>query len=136
MMKNYLANNWIAILALSISIIALLKDIIKDIIQKEKEDTNNKKAIITARIINKELIISNIGKSNAKNIKIFIDDEEINKSLFGPFSRQKDFSLLTNNNSVGIKYIDVLNTKRNYKIKIMWEDDYSKNNVKEDVINL
>lgn len=136
MMKNYLSNNWIAILALAISIIALLKDIIRDIIQKKKEDTNNKKAIITARIINKELIISNIGKSNAKNIKIFIDDEEINKSLFGPFSRQKDFSLLTNNNSVGIKYIDGLNTKRNYKIKIMWEDDYSKKNVKEDVINL
>ncbi len=59
-MKEYLANNWIAILALAISIIALLKDIIRDIIQKKKEDTNNKKAIITARIINKELIISNI----------------------------------------------------------------------------
>ena len=135
-MKEYLANNWIAILALVISIIALLKDIIKDIIQKKKEDTNNKKAIITARIINKELIISNIGKSNAKNIKIFIDDEEINKSLFGAFSRQKDFSLLTNNNSIGIKYIDGLDTKRNYRIKIMWEDDYSKKNIKEDVINL
>ncbi len=135
-MKEYLANNWIAILALVISIIALLKDIIRDIIQKKKEDTNNKKAIITARIINKELIISNIGKSNAKNIKIFIDDEEINKSLFGAFSRQKDFSLLTNNNSIGIKYIDGLDTKRNYRIKIMWEDDYSKKNIKEDVINL
>ncbi len=135
-MKEYLANNWIAILALAISIIALLKDIIRDIIQKKKEDTNNKKAIITARIINKELIISNIGKSNAKNIKIFIDDEEINKSLFGAFSRQKDFSLLTNNNSIGIKYIDGLDTKRNYRIKIMWEDDYSKKNIKEDVINL
>ena len=135
-MKEYLANNWIAILALVISIIALLKDIIRDIIQKKKEDTNNKKAIITARIINKELIISHIGKSNAKNIKIFIDDEEINKSLFGAFSRQKDFSLLTNNNSIGIKYIDGLDTKRNYRIKIMWEDDYSKKNIKEDVINL
>ena len=135
-MKEYLANNWIAILALVISIIALLKDIIRDIIQKKKEDTNNKKAIITARIINKELIISNIGKSNAKNIKIFIDDEEINKSLFGAFSRQKDFSLLTNNNSIGIKYIDGLDTKRNYRIKIMREDDYSKKNIKEDVINL
>lgn len=135
-MKEYLANNWIAILALAISIIALLKDIIRDIIQKKKEDTNNKKAIITARIINKELIISNIGKSNAKNIKIFIDDEEINKSLFGAFSRQKDFSLLTNNNSIGIKYIEGLDTKRNYKIKMMWEDDYSKKNIKEDVINL
>lgn len=135
-MKEYLANNWIAILALAISIIALPKDIIRDIIQKKKEDTNNKKAIITARIINKELIISNMGKSNAKNIKIFIDDEEINKSLFGAFSRQKDFSLLTNNNSIGIKYIDGLDTKRNYRIKIMWEDDYSKKNIKEDVINL
>ena len=135
-MKDYLANNCIAILALIISIITLLKDIIRDIIQKKKEDINNKKAIITARIINKELIISNIGRSNARNIKIFIDDKEIDKSLFGAFSKEKDFSLLTSNNSVGIKYIDGLNTKKNYKIKIMWKDDYSKKNVKEDIINL
>ena len=135
-MKEYLTNNWIAILALAISVIALLKDIIKDIIQKNKETINNRKAIITVRIINKELIISNIGKSSAKNIQILVDNKEINQSLFGAFSRQKDFSLLTSNNSIGIKYINGLDTKRNYKIKIMWEDDYSKNNVKEDIINL
>lgn len=135
-MREYLTNNWIAILALAISVIALLKDIIKDIIQKNKETINNRKAIITARIINKELIISNVGKSSAKNIQILLDDKEINQSLFGAFSRQKDFSLLTSNNSIGIKYINGLDTKRNYKIKIMWEDDYSKNNVKEDIINL
>lgn len=135
-MREYLTNNWIAILALAISVIALLKDIIKDIIQKNKETINNRKAIITARIINKELIISNIGKSSAKNIQILVDDKEINQSLFGAFSRQKDFSLLTSNNSIGIKYINGLDTKRNYRIKIMWEDDYSKNNVKEDIINL
>lgn len=135
-MKEYLINNWIAILALIISLISLLKDIIKDIIKKNKETANNKKAIITSRIINKELIISNIGKSSAKNIKIFIDDKEIDQSIFGVFSRQKDFSLLTSNNFIGIKYIDDLNTKRSYKIKIFWEDDFSKNNSKEDVINL
>lgn len=135
-MRGYLINNWIAILALIISVIALLKDIIKDIIQKNEETINNRKAIITARIINKELIISNIGKASAKNIQILIDDKEINQSLFGAFSRQKDFSLLTSNNSIGIKYMGGLDTKRNYKIRIMWEDDYSKNNVKEDVINL
>ena len=65
-MREYLTNNWIAILALAISVIALLKDIIKDIIQKNKETINNRKAIITVRIINKELIISNIGKSSFK----------------------------------------------------------------------
>ena len=135
-MREYLTNNWIAILALAISVIALLKDIIKDIIQKNKETINNRKAIITVRIINKELIISNIGKSSAKNIQILVDNKEINQSLFGAFSRQKDFSLLTSNNSIGIKYINGLDTKRNYKIKILWEDDYSKNNVKEDIINL
>ena len=135
-MREYLTNNWIAILALAISVIALLKDIIKDIIQKNKETINNRKAIITVRIINKELIISNIGKSSAKNIQILVDNKEINQSLFGAFSRQKDFSLLTSNNSIGIKYINGLDTKRNYKIKIMWKDDYSKNNVKEDIINL
>lgn len=135
-MKEYLINNWIAILALVISMIALFKDIIKDLLQNNKEKTNNKKAIINARVINKELIISNIGKASAKNIQILIDDEEINKTLFGPFSRNIDFSLLTTNNSIGIKYMVGLDTKRNYKIKIMWEDDFSKNNVKEDVINI
>ena len=87
-MREYLTNNWIAILALAISVIALLKDIIKDIIQKNKETINNRKAIITVRIINKELIISNIGKSSAKNIQILVDNKEINQSLFGAFSRQ------------------------------------------------
>ena len=135
-MIKYLINNWIAILALIISVITLLKEIINDIIQKNKETINNRKAIITVRVINKELIISNIGKASAKNIQILVDDKEINQSLFGAFSRQKDFSLLTINNSIGIKYTCGLNTKRNYKIKIMWEDDYSKNNVKEDIINL
>ena len=118
-MREYFINNWIAILALVISVIALLKDIIKDVIQKNEEAINNRKAIITARIINKELIISNIGKASAKNIQILVDDKEINQSLFGAFSRQKDFSLLTSNNSIGIKYIDGLDTKRNYKIKII-----------------
>lgn len=135
-MKEYLINNWISILALAISVIALLKDIIKDMTQKNKENINNRKAIITARVIGNELIISNIGRANAKNIQILVDNEEIDKSLFGPFSKQKDFSLLTKNNSIGIKYIDGLDTKRNYKIKIMWEDNYSLKNVMEDIINL
>lgn len=135
-MKEYLADNWIAILALVISIITLIKDIIKEIINKNKEIINDKKAQITARIINKELIISNVGRSSAKNIKILIDDKEINHSIFGAFSKQKDFSLLTSNNSIGIKYISGLETKRNYKIKIIWEDEYSKENIKEDIINL
>lgn len=129
-------NNWIAILALIISLIALLKDVIKDINQKNKENINDKKAVITAKIINNELIISNIGRCSAKNIRILVDNEEINQSLFGAFSKQKDFSILTSNNSIGIKYVDGLDIKRNYKIKIMWEDDYSKNNIKEDIINL
>ena len=80
-MKEYLINNWISILALIISLIALLKDIIKDTIQNKREKNNAKKAIITAKIINKELIISNIGKSSARNIQIWIDDKEINNSL-------------------------------------------------------
>lgn len=135
-MKEYLVDNWIAILALIISLVALLKDIIKDVIKRNNEKTDDKKAKVTARIINKELIISNIGRADAKNIKIFIDDKEINQLIFGAFSKQKDFSLLTSNNSIGIKYIAGLETKRNYKIKITWEDEYSENNIKEDIINL
>ena len=82
------------------------------------------------------MILIHLSFLNLKNIQILVDNKEINQSLFGAFSRQKDFSLLTSNNSIGIKYINGLDTKRNYKIKIMWEDDYSKNNVKEDIINL
>lgn len=135
-MKGYFFENWIAILALFISVINFFKDTIKDLNKKRKEKVSEKKAIITARVIGKELIISNIGKDSARNIQILIDDIEINKSIFGAFSKTKDFSLLTSNNSIGIKYIDTLGTKRNFKIKIMWEDNYSKNNFKEDVINL
>lgn len=135
-MKEYLTNNWIAILALIISLVTLLKDLIKDIIKRNKETVTNKKAIIVSRIINKELIISNIGKSNARNVRILIDNQDINHSLFGAFSKHKDFSLLTCNNSIGIKYLEDLSTKRSYKIKIIWDDEYSDNNIKEDVINL
>lgn len=135
-MKEYLIQNWIAILALIISIITLFKDIINDVIKKHAENINSKKAIINCRIINKELIISNIGKSAARNIQVLIDNIEINKSLFAVDAKQKDFSLLTPNNSIGIKYIRTLETKRNYKIRIIWEDDYSNNNFKDDVINL
>lgn len=135
-MKEYLTNNWIAILALIISLVTLLKDLIKDIIKRNKETVTNKKAIIVSRIINKELIISNIGKSNARNVRILIDNQDINHSLFGAFSKRKDFSLLTCNNSIGIKYLEDLSTKRSYKIKIIWDDEYSDNNIKEDVINL
>ena len=135
-MKEYIINNWISILALIISLIALLKDVFNDIITKHKEKVDNKKAKITSRIINKELIISNVGKSSARNIEIWIDGKEIDKSIFGTSSRQKDFSILTSNNSIGIRYIEALDIKRNYKVKICWEDDFSKNNTKEDVINL
>ncbi len=56
--------------------------------------------------INEKLIISNKGKSNARNIKIYIDDKEIQKSeTFGAYAQNMDFSLLTTNNSIGIKSI-------------------------------
>lgn len=135
-MIKYLIDNWIAILALFISIVTLLKDLIMDYKKRSKEKIENKKAIIVVKIINKELIISNIGKSSAKNMKILIDDKEINQTVFGAFSRNMDFSLLTANNSIGIRYVEVMNMKRNYNIKVKWEDKYSKNNIIEDVINL
>ena len=87
--------------------------------------------------INEKLIISNKGKSNARNIKIYVDDKEIQKSeTFGAYAQNMDFSLLTTNNSIGIKSIIHMGTKRNFRIKLIWDDDNSKNNITEDVINI
>ena len=47
-----------------------------------------------------------------------------------------NFSLLTPGNSFGIKHIKHMGMKRNFNIKVTWEDNNSKNNFVEDVINV
>lgn len=136
-MWNFIKENWMSLIALVISIVGFFKDNIKDIIIHNKNKKEDRSAKLTVSFINEKLIISNKGKSNARNIKIYVDDDEIQKtSTFGAYAQNMDFSLLTTNNSVGIKSIVHMDTKRNFRIKLIWEDDNSKNNVIEDIINL
>lgn len=136
-MWEFIKENWIALVALIISIIGFFKDNIKDIKNAYQNNKINNSAIITISYINEKLIISNKGKASAKNIQIYVDNENIDKNgLFSAFAKDMNFSLLTPGNSFGIKHIKYMEMKRNFDIKVIWEDNNSKNNIIEDVINL
>lgn len=136
-MWSFIKDNWISLIALIISVIGFFKENIKDILIHKKNKKEEKSAKITISYINNKLIISNKGKSNAKNVKIYVDNIEIEHSnTFSAFAKDMDFSILTPNNSFGIKSITSLGSKRNFNIKVKWEDDNSKNNCVEDVINI
>lgn len=136
-MWDFIKDNSISFIALIISIIGFFKDNIRDIISAFKNKKINNSAVITVSYINEKLIISNKGKSNATDIEIYIDEEDITKSgLFAPFARDMDFSLLTPGNSFGIKHIKYIGMKRNFNIKVKWKDNNSKNNYVQDLINL
>lgn len=135
-MWDFVEKNWISLVALIISIISFFKDNIKDIIKYQKNKKTNETAKITVSYINDKLIISNKGLSNAKNIRVYIDNIEIEHStMFAAYARNIDFSLLTSGNSIGIRSVKSMGSKTNYKIKVKWEDKKSKNNEIEDVIN-
>ena len=136
-MLEFIRENWISLTALIISIIGFFKDNIKDIIQHSKTKKENKSAKITISYINQKLIISNKGQANARNLKILVDDIEIEHSdVFAAFARNMNFSFLSPNNSFGIKGILSMGTKRNFNVKVIWEDDNSKSNYTEDIINI
>ena len=136
-MWDFIKENWMSLTALIISLIGFFKDNIKEVIIHNKTKKEDKSAKLTISFINEKLIISNKGKANARNVKIYIDDKEVQKSeTFGAYAQNMDFSLLTANNSIGIKSIVHMSSKRNFRIKVTWEDDNSKNNITEDVINI
>lgn len=136
-MWDFIKENWIALIALLISIIGFFKDNIKDIIKHHKNKKMSKSAKITTSYINEKLIISNKGQSDARNLRIYIDDIEIEHSnMFSAFARNMDFSLLTPNNSIPIKSIITMGTKRSFKIRIKWEDDNKTDNEMNDIINI
>ena len=136
-MLEFLKENWIALVALLISIIGFFKDNIKDIIIAYKSMKSNNSAVISISYINEKLIISNKGKSNARNIKIYVDNENIiSRGVFSVFAKEMNFSLLTPENSFCIKHFKYMGMKSSYNIKVTWEDNNSKNNIIEDIINL
>lgn len=136
-MWDFIKENWISLIALLISIIGFFKDNIKEIINYNKSKKNSKSAKISVSYINKKLIISNKGQSDARNLKIYIDDDEIeHSSIFAAYARYMNFSLLTPNNSLSIQSVVSLGSKRDYKIKVKWEDDNKKDNEMNDIINI
>lgn len=136
-MWDFIKNNWIALVALAISVLAFFKDIIRDAVNHNKSKKDSNSAKLTACFINKKLIISNKGQSDANNIKIYIDDHEIqNDAWFSPFAKEMDFSVLSPGNSITIGHISTFSTPSHFKIKLMWEDKNSKYNKFETVINI
>ena len=100
-MWDFIKDNWIALVALIISIIGFFKDNIKDIIKVCKNKKINNSAVISVSYINEKLIISNKGKSNAMNIHIYIDNEIYCKKYICVYS---DFQLIITS---GIVYNNV-----------------------------
>ena len=136
-MIKFIQENWISLIALSISLIALFRDLFKDFINNQKKKKENKKAVIKISYINKKIVISNYGKCSAKNLRIYLDDIDIFEiPEFSAFAKNIDFSLLTPDNSIGIKNIQHMQMKLNYKIKVIYDDNYKKNNIAEDIINM
>ncbi len=136
-MKEFIENNWISLLALLISLIALFKDMIKDLIAYKNRKRDLKKAEIKISHINKKLIISNHGKAPARNIKIFINDKPIEENYhFNVYASRMDFSILTSNNSLGISYVQDFNMDTSYKVKVIYDDNLKNNNEVEDIINV
>lgn len=100
--------------------VALFKDLIKELIVYEKKQKNLKKTKIVIKYINKRIVISNYGECSAKNIRVYIDDTPILEHKdFSVFARQIDFSLLTSQNSIGIKHLEYMGMPTNYKIKVI-----------------
>lgn len=136
-MIDFLKNNWMSLLALAISLIALFKDLIKELIIYQKNKKNLKKSKITIKYINKKIVISNYGECSAKNIRVYIDDTPILEHKdFAVFAKQIDFSLLTSQNSIGIKHLEYMGMQTNYKIKVIYDDENKKNNEVEDIVNI
>ena len=136
-MMNFIKENWISLLALAVSIVALFKDIIKDLITYKVNKKEKLQAEIKIKYINKKIIISNYGKSSATDLRIFIDDTPIMEhNVFKVYADNIDFSLLTSNNSIGIKHLEYMGIKPNYKVKVIYNDEHKKDNMVEDVINI
>lgn len=90
------------------------------------------KAYVNGDLIKREkgkrtLIIKNIGKSKAKNIKVVFLNNEPNGVIISPYP--SPYELLNSNENFDIELhtyigcnVDIL------KIKITWEDDFNSNN--------
>ncbi len=136
-MKTFLADNWIALTALAISVLSFFKSNISDFLNYKKNKKSNNSAKIKVSFKNKKLIISNVGKSDARNIEVFIDEKEIQKAKqFASWVKNKNFSLLTPGNSIEINALVCYTDPKSYNVKVKWEDNFSKQNEIEDIINV
>ena len=135
-MKEFFVENWVALLSLLLSVLALFKDLIKEIFnyiakQKEKGAAN-----ITINYINDKLIVSNKGLHYACNVKVYIDDIDIIKHpVFGISAKSMDLSYLSSGSSFSFKPLLTLSSKKTYTVSVMYDDSKS-NRVVENIINI
>lgn len=107
----------------------------KIILEKEtKSAINELKAELGARLMkisngNYRLKIYNKGKVEARNIEISFPDNDENEYLSASDIEQKfPYEILHPQNFIELIAWQSLNSKRKYKIKIKWDDDYQKDN--------
>ncbi|QDY44490.1 hypothetical protein [Candidatus Pantoea soli] len=107
----------------------------KLILEKEtKSAINELKAELGARMMkisngNYRLKIYNKGKVEARNIEISFPDNDQNEYLSTSDIEQKfPYEILHPQNSIELIAWQSMNSKRKYKIKIKWDDEYQKGN--------
>lgn len=62
-MMNFIKDNWMSILAIIISLVALFRDLVKDFFVYKKQKKTSKKANIRIKYLNKKIVVSNYGES-------------------------------------------------------------------------
>lgn len=135
-MKEFLIENWIALLSLLLSIIALLKDLIKELFNYMVNKKEKSSAIITINYINDKLIISNKGMHIACNIRIYIDNIDIMEHPnFCVYAKSMDLSYLSSGSSISFKPLLTLSSKRAFTVSVMYDDSKS-DCVVENIINI
>lgn len=107
----------------------------KLILEKEtKSAINEMKAELGARLVkitngNYRLKIYNKGKVEARNIEINFPDNDENEYLAKHDIEEKfPYEILHPQNSIELIAWQSLNSKRKYRIRIKWDDDYQRGN--------
>jgi len=116
----------ISFLAIGISIIAWLKSHKIDRDRRADEERDQNSAVLTAHMKPNpgRLIIDNIGKSEARNVLIKIDDFAINKSPGIDTKGRKNF-LIGPNSHLSFNVSLTFDIPAPETIKIEWDDDHS-----------
>ncbi|MFB6356823.1 MAG: hypothetical protein ABEJ65_09945 [bacterium] len=139
---------WISVLSLIVAVfsaflswIAMSKsnDIDERMLELEKQRESNRRdekqkakveALITGENRSRKqfLKISNKGESKAENIRVFIDDEQVNESsLTLENEKLPDNFEINSGSDYKIQVVSSKSTSNNFDLKILWDDEFERN---------